>query len=318
MVDYGVKFEKSQSFKLLGFSDSDWAGSVDDMRSTSGHCFSLGSGIFSWSSKKQEVVAQSTAEAEFIAATTAVNQALWLRKIMCDLHMEQNDGTEILVDNQAAIAISNNPVFHRKTKHFNIKLYFLREVQQKGEVTLINCKSENQLAALFTKPLPVSKFELLRQRIGVDVPVQQSYLWYRSSSNFGQNSGAYIFRPDGSSPVIVARSVPIKVIRGPLVDEIHQQFNSWISQVIRIYKDKEHVELEFTIGSIPIEDSVGKEVITKMTANMATDKVFYTDSNGRDFLKRVRDHRADWDLNVTQPVAGNYYPVTFSTQSFLN
>ncbi|XP_049367923.1 uncharacterized mitochondrial protein AtMg00810-like [Solanum verrucosum] len=68
-IDYGVKFEKCPSFKLLGFSDSDWAGSADDMRSTSGHCFSLGSGIFLWSSKKQEIVAQSTVEAEFIAAT---------------------------------------------------------------------------------------------------------------------------------------------------------------------------------------------------------------------------------------------------------
>ncbi|XP_015165495.1 uncharacterized mitochondrial protein AtMg00810-like [Solanum tuberosum] len=68
-IDYGVKFEKCPSVKLLGFSDSDWAGSADDMRSTSGHCFNLGSGIFSWSSKKQEIVAQSTAEAEFIAAT---------------------------------------------------------------------------------------------------------------------------------------------------------------------------------------------------------------------------------------------------------
>lgn len=137
------------------------------MKSTSGYCFSLGSGIFSWSSKKQEIVAQSTAEAGFIAATSTVNQVLWLRKIMCDLHMEQKESIEIFVDNQVVIAISNNPVFHRKTKHFNIKFYFLREVQQNGEVTLVYCKSEDQQADLFTKPLPVSKFELLRQSIGV-------------------------------------------------------------------------------------------------------------------------------------------------------
>jgi len=165
--NYSVKFEKCQSFKLCGFSDSDWAGSIDDMKSTSGYCFGLGSGVFSWCSKKQEIVAQSTAEAEFIAATAAVNQVLWLKKIMCDLHMEQKDKTEIFVDNQAAIAISHSPVFHGKTKHFNIKLYFLREVQKIGEVTLIYCKSEDQLADLFTKPLPVSKFELLRKKIGI-------------------------------------------------------------------------------------------------------------------------------------------------------
>lgn len=73
-VIYGVKFEKCQNFKLYGFSDSDWAGSVDDMKSTSGYCFSLGSGVFSWCSKMQEIVAQSTAKAEFITATAATNQ----------------------------------------------------------------------------------------------------------------------------------------------------------------------------------------------------------------------------------------------------
>lgn len=78
--DFGVKFTRSKEFKLVGFSDSDWGGSIDDMRSTSGYCFTLGSGVFSWSSKKQETVAQSTAEAEFVAATAAVNQALWLKE----------------------------------------------------------------------------------------------------------------------------------------------------------------------------------------------------------------------------------------------
>jgi len=166
-IDYGVKYESCQNFKLCGFSDSDWAGSIDDMKSTSGYCFSIGSGVFSWCTKKQETVAQSTAEAEFIAATAAVNQVLWLKKILCDLHLQQNHKIEVFIDNQAAIAISNDPVCHGKTKHFNIKLYFLREMQQNGEVTLVYCKSEDQLADMFTKPLPVSKFEFLRQKVGV-------------------------------------------------------------------------------------------------------------------------------------------------------
>lgn len=166
-INHGVKFQKSQNLKLLGYSDSDWAGSVDDMKSTSGYCFSLGSGIFSWCSKKQDIVAQSTAEAEFVAATAAANQALWLRKILVDLHMKQTEGTEVFVDNQAAIAISHNPVFHGKTKHFNIKFFFLRDVQKNGDVTLLYCKTEEQLADIFTKPLPGNKFELLRQKLGV-------------------------------------------------------------------------------------------------------------------------------------------------------
>ncbi|KAK2984501.1 hypothetical protein RJ640_016887 [Escallonia rubra] len=152
---------------------------------------------------------------------------------------------------------------------------------------------------------------IFNSKTGVDVPVQQSYLWYGSSGGDAdpQRSGAYIFRPNGAPPAVVSRSVPLKVIRGPLVDEVHQQFSSWIYQVVRLYRDKDHAEVEFTIGPIPTYDGVGKEVITRITANMATEKVFYTDSNGRDFLKRVRDYRADWPLSVTQPVAGNYYPL---------
>ncbi|KAF5753052.1 hypothetical protein HS088_TW01G00970 [Tripterygium wilfordii] len=150
---------------------------------------------------------------------------------------------------------------------------------------------------------------IYNSRTGVDVPVQQSYFWYGSSTSSDQNSGAYIFRPDGSPPHVVSRSVPLKVIRGPIVDEVHQQFSSWIYQVTRLYSNKEHAEVEYTIGPIPTEDGVGKEVITRMSANMVTDKVFYSDSNGRDFLKRVRDNRTDWPLVVNQPVAGNYYPL---------
>ncbi|KAL3729902.1 hypothetical protein ACJRO7_026971 [Eucalyptus globulus] len=87
---FGVKFRRSQEFNLQGYSDCDWAGSMDDMKSTSGYCFSLGSACFTWCSKKQEIVAQSTAEAEFIAATAAANQALWLKKIMKDLWLNFN------------------------------------------------------------------------------------------------------------------------------------------------------------------------------------------------------------------------------------
>ena len=72
-------FKKASDFQFLGYSDSDWADSSDDMRSTSDYCFNLGSGMFSWCSEKQDIVAQSIAEAEYVAAASAVNQALWIR-----------------------------------------------------------------------------------------------------------------------------------------------------------------------------------------------------------------------------------------------
>ena len=88
-VSFGVKFCLTPSFELQGYSDSDWARSLDDMKNTSVFCFNFGLGIFTWSSKKQEIVTQSTVEAKFIAATTFVNHVLWLRKILNDLHLEQ-------------------------------------------------------------------------------------------------------------------------------------------------------------------------------------------------------------------------------------
>ena len=123
--------------------------------------------LFFHGSKKQEVIAQSIAEAEYVAVTTVVNQALWIRELMAGLFMEQKESTQILIDNQAAISIANNLVFHGKTKHFKLKLYFLREVQNEGEIQLVYCKTKSQNADILTKPLPKARYEFLRQRLGV-------------------------------------------------------------------------------------------------------------------------------------------------------
>ncbi|PKI56466.1 hypothetical protein CRG98_023104 [Punica granatum] len=162
---FGVKFCKSDQFKLHGYIDSDWAGSIDDI--SSGYCLSFGSTCFSWSSKKQDIVAQSIAEAKLIAATTAANQAVWLRKLMNDLGFGVEEATTSYVDNQAAIAVSQNLVFHGKTKHFKVKYFYLREVQHEGKVKLQHCSSEDQLADMFTKAFSVGQFNHLRQNIGV-------------------------------------------------------------------------------------------------------------------------------------------------------
>ncbi|CAI0418451.1 unnamed protein product [Linum tenue] len=170
-----------------------------------------------------------------------------------------------------------------------------------GNLKMLFSSASGQLTRMFNKVT------------GVDTPIQQSYLWYASSTDSQQSSGAYIFRPDSNTPTIVAQSVHLDVFRGPLVHEVHQQFSPWIYQVTRLYKDKQHAEIEYTIGPIPTDDNIGKEVITKMTTNMVTNKTSYTDSNGRDFLKRVYDQRNDWNLSVNQPIAGNYYPLNLGT-----
>ncbi|KAJ4729554.1 Alpha-mannosidase [Melia azedarach] len=152
----------------------------------------------------------------------------------------------------------------------------------------------------------------INSRNQVTASAEQSYSYY--SGNDGtdkdpQASGAYVFRPNATFVIKSESQVQLTLVRGPLLDEVHQQLNPWISQITRVYKGKEHAEVEFTIGPIPIDDGIGKEITTQITTTMKTNKTFYTDSNGRDFIKRVRDFRTDWDLQVNQPIAGNYYPV---------
>ncbi|GKV16710.1 hypothetical protein SLEP1_g27312 [Rubroshorea leprosula] len=167
-VDFGITYARTGDVKLIGYSNRDWAGSKDDMKGTSGYCFSLGSGMISWGSQKQQdSVAQSIAEAEYISAAVAVNQAVWLRKLLADVKYPQTKPTEMLCDNQPAVAIATNPVFHKRTKHIKIKYHTLRQAVQDGEIQLLYCSSEEQVADIFTKGLQKARFQYLRGTLGM-------------------------------------------------------------------------------------------------------------------------------------------------------
>ncbi|GKV17421.1 hypothetical protein SLEP1_g27935 [Rubroshorea leprosula] len=149
-------------------------------------------------------------------------------------------------------------------------------------------------------------------RTKVNATVDQSYSFYaghNGSKDKLDASGAYLFRPNGSHPLKSKGKASFTVLRGPILDEVHQKTNSWIYQIARVYKGKEHAEFEFTIGPIPIDDGFGKEVVTRISTDIRSKKTFYTDSNARDFIERIRDFRKDWHLEVNQPIAGNYYPI---------
>ena len=168
-TQFGIWYKPSENGSLLGYVDSDWAGNPDDMKSTTGYAFSLGSGMFSWNSKKQEIVAQSTAEAEYVAAAAAANQAIWLRKILKDLGVQQKEATEIKCDSKSAIAIAENPVQHGKTKHIQVKYHAIREAVKSHEIMLVHCSSDLQVADILTKALPKARFERLRGLLGVSI-----------------------------------------------------------------------------------------------------------------------------------------------------
>jgi len=149
----------------------------------------------------------------------------------------------------------------------------------------------------------------------VEIDLLQNFYYYEgmagNNSKFeNRASGAYIFRPNGSQPTpIAAKVLSYTILRGKHVAEVHQTFNNWISQVIRLYENSESIEFEWLVGPIPIEDDTGKEIVTKYTSNLHTKGVFYTDANGRELLKRQRNYRPTWPYKVYEPIAGNYYPV---------
>ena len=133
----------------------------------SGYVFHLGLGAISWSLKKQPIVALSTTEVEYIAATSCATQAVWLRKILEELHQKQSTRIEIFCDNQVSIALCKNPVFHGRSKHIDIRFHKIRELIEKEEVLISYCHSKDQIADIFTKPLKVVVFEKFKRMLGV-------------------------------------------------------------------------------------------------------------------------------------------------------
>jgi hypothetical protein len=135
-MDYGLSYDGDHDFTLCGYTDADWAGSVADRKSTSGCCFSLRSAMISWQSRKQSSIALSTAEAEYIAACSASCEAIWLRKLLTGLFDLEMRATTILCDNQSCIKMTENPVFHDRSKHIEIRYHFIRDMVQRGALKL--------------------------------------------------------------------------------------------------------------------------------------------------------------------------------------
>ncbi|XP_032775635.1 lysosomal alpha-mannosidase isoform X2 [Strigops habroptila] len=173
----------------------------------------------------------------------------------------------------------------------------------------------NEHLRVLFDPLTGHLKEIQNLAKNISLPVFQSFYWYNASvgnEESSQASGAYIFRPNSSEPIPVSGSKQIStsLVKNALVQELHQNFSSWCSQVVRLHAGQPYVELEWTVGPIPVEDGWGKEIISRFQTPLRTEGRFYTDSNGRQILERRRDYRPTWNLSQTEPVAGNYYPVT--------
>eukprot|EP00253_Pinus_taeda_P031156 PITA_31156 len=166
-VHFGIIYIDESDVTLVGFSDSDWEGNLDDRRSITGYAFNIGSGVIAWSSKKQSTVALSSCEAEYQALCAVTCEAIWLRRLLKDAGKEQKQPTSIKSDNQSTIKLACNPVFHKNTKHIDTQFHFVREKIQSNEIVVEYCKTCDNVADIFTKPLARVKFELFRKMLGV-------------------------------------------------------------------------------------------------------------------------------------------------------
>jgi hypothetical protein len=157
-INYGLRYTASSDIQLHGFTDLDWARSAEDRKSTSGMCFSLGSAMISWGSRKHKFVALNTAEEEYIAACEACTETIWLRKLISDLFDQIPESTIIHCDNHSCIRLSEHPMFHERSKHIEIKYYFIRDKSQEREVKLEYIPTDEQTTYILTKSLSRIKF----------------------------------------------------------------------------------------------------------------------------------------------------------------
>jgi hypothetical protein len=135
-IDYGLNYDGDHDFTLSGYIDEDWAGSVSNRKSTSGFYFSLGSAMISWQSRKQSSISLSTVEAKYITACSASCESIWLRKLLTDLFDLEMRETVILCDNQSCIKMTENHVFHDRSKHIDISYHYICDMLQRGALKL--------------------------------------------------------------------------------------------------------------------------------------------------------------------------------------
>ncbi|PKU87481.1 Retrovirus-related Pol polyprotein from transposon TNT 1-94 [Dendrobium catenatum] len=161
---YGVLIQPS-SLHLRAFSDSDWAGDTTDRKSTTGYCVFLGNNLISWQVKKQKTVARSSTEAEYRSLATAAADLIWLKRLLQEFGIHIDAPISLFCDNISAIALANNPIFHARTKHIEIDFHFIRDCVQNQTILIHHINSLDQLADIFTKPLPIKRFQDLRHKL---------------------------------------------------------------------------------------------------------------------------------------------------------
>lgn len=167
-LNWGLSYPRRGDEEVIsGYTDSDLAGDQDDRKSTGGMAFYLNEALVSWNSQKQKTVALSSCEAEFMAATTAACQALWLRNLLAEMMNKEPRAVKLYVDNKSAIALMKNPVFHGRSKHIDTRFHFIRECIEEGQIIVDYVRTEEQRADPLTKALPIGRLATMCHLLGI-------------------------------------------------------------------------------------------------------------------------------------------------------
>jgi hypothetical protein len=164
-ITHGITISATPSTTLKAYSDADWAGCPDTRRSTSGYCIFLGDSLVSWSSKRQTTTSRSSAEAEYRAVANAAAECCWLHNLLQELHVVVDKATVIYCDNVSAVYLSENPVHHRRTKHIELDIHFVREKVALGQFKVLHIPTRYQFADIMTKGLPTPLFTEFRDSL---------------------------------------------------------------------------------------------------------------------------------------------------------
>lgn len=163
----GLMLRPVNVFQIHGFCDADWASCPITRRSLTGYFICLGSSPISWRTKKQSMVSRSTAEAEYRAMATTCSELLWLRSLLGAFPIRLQGPMRMYCDNQAALHIASNPVFHERTKHIEIDCHFIRDHIKRRALVATYMPSKRQLADVFTKALSGKTFSSIISKLGV-------------------------------------------------------------------------------------------------------------------------------------------------------